>query len=106
MYSIPHFGCNYIFYIPRVQEFFRDRKQARVQGSDKLGPSLPGMNRPQRAEIREECFIIIPLSSDSSPKVVFIRHSGFPDSNLPRVCLENLRETPPRGRKRVVDITD
>ena len=64
------------------------------------------MNRPQRAEIRERCFIIIPFSCDSSPKVVFIRHSGFPDCNPPRVCLENLSETPPRGRKRVEDVTD
>ena len=37
--------------------------------------------------------IIIALSYDSSPKVVFIRHSGFPDSNLQRVCLENLSKT-------------
>ena len=50
--------------------------------------------------------MMIPLSCDSSTKVVFIRHSGFHDSNLPRVCLENLSETPPRGRKRVVDMTE
>ena len=31
---------------------------------------------------------MIPFSCDSSPKVAFIRHSGFSDSNLPRVCLE------------------
>ena len=40
------------------------------------------MNRPQRAEIREGCFIIIPLSCDSSPKVVFIRHSSFPEFDM------------------------
>lgn len=60
------------------------------------------MNWPQHAEIRGRSFIIIALSYDDSPKVVFILHSGFSDSNLPRVCLENLSETPPRGQKRVV----
>ena len=60
------------------------------------------MNRPQRAEIRESCFIIVALSYDGSPKVLFIRHSGFSDSDLARVCLENLSETPPRGQKRVL----
>ena len=36
----------YVFYIPR----FSDRKQTRVQAKwQKLGPSLHGMNRPQRA---------------------------------------------------------
>ena len=63
------------------------------------------MNRPQRAEIDKRCFIIIPLSCDSSPKVVFIQYSGFPDSNPSRVSSENLSETPPRGRKRAV-VTD
>ena len=40
------------------------------------------------------------------PKIVFMRHSGFPDSNLPSVCLQSLSETPPRGRNRVVDRSD
>jgi len=29
---------------------------------------------------------------------VFTRHSCFPDCKVPRVCLENLSETPTRGR--------
>ena len=59
------------------------------------------------SEIRETCFIIIiGLSYDSCLKVVFTRHSGFADSNLPRVFLENFSATPPRGQKRVVDVTD
>ena len=36
----------------------------------------------------------------------YIRHSGFSDSDPPRVCLENLSETPPRGQKTVVGMTD
>ena len=64
------------------------------------------MNRPQCSEIRERCFIIIALSYDSCLKVVLTRHSGFADSNLPRVCLEKLSETPSRGQKRVIDVTD
>ena len=51
------------------------------------------MNRPEHSQVRERCLKIIPLSCDSSPKVVFIWHSRFPDSNLPRVYLENLSET-------------
>ena len=64
------------------------------------------MNKPQRSEIRERCFIIIALSYDSCLKVVFTQNSGFADSNPPRVCLETLSETPPRGQKRVIDVTD
>ena len=60
------------------------------------------MNRPQRSEIREWCFIIFAPSYDSCLKVVFTRHSGFADSNQPRVCLKNLSET----LKRVIDVTD
>ena len=62
------------------------------------------MNRAQLSEISERCFIIIALSYDSCLEVVCTRHSGFADSN-PRVCLENLSETPPRGQKRVIDLT-
>ena len=67
---------------------------------------MHGMNRPQRSEIREMCLMIIAFSYDSSPKVVFIRHSGFSDSYLQRVCTENLSETSPRGQKRVAGMTD
>ena len=35
-----------------------------------------------------------------------IRHSSFSDSDLPRVCSENLSKTPPRGQKRVAGMTD
>ena len=34
---ILHFGCNYVFYIPRVREFFSHRKQARVQEETETG---------------------------------------------------------------------
>ena len=68
--------------------------------------SLDKMNRLQRSEIRGRWFVIIALWCDSCPKSVFTRHSGFPDSNLPRVCSKNVSETPPRGQKRVVDMTD
>lgn len=71
-----------------------------------MEPSLGKMNRPKGYEIRERWFVMIALSCDSCPKSVFTRYSGFPDSNLPRVCLENVGETPPRGQKRVVDMTD
>ena len=30
----------------------------------------------------------------------------WPDSSLRKICFENLSETSPRGRKRVVDMTD
>ena len=50
--------------------------------------------------------MIIALSYDSSPNVVFIRHSGFSDYDLPRVCVENLTETPPKGQNRIVGVTD
>ena len=63
-----------------------------------LGSSLHGNNGPQRAEIYRTSFIIITLSYDSCPKVVLTRHSCFPDRKVPRVCLENLSETPTRGR--------
>ena len=97
----------YFTYLASENSSVIESKQGTGQ-RQKLGPSLHGMNTPQRAEIiiRERSFIIIPLSCDSSPKVVFIRHSGFADSNLPRVCLENLSGTPPRGQNRVVDMTD
>lgn len=71
-----------------------------------MEPSLDKMNRAQRSEICERWFVIIALSCDSCPKSVFTRHSDFPDSNLPRVWLENVSETPPRRKKRVVDMTD
>ena len=71
-----------------------------------MEPSLEKMNRPRCSEIHERWFVIIALPYDSCPKSVFTRYSGFPDSNLPRVCLENESETSPRGQKRVVDMTD
>ena len=52
------------------------------------------------------CSIIIALLYDSSSKDVFIRHSRFPNLNLPRIYLENLGETLLRGRNRVADLTD
>ena len=46
-------------------------------------------------------------SCDNCLKAEFTRPSGLGDSHLvPRVCLENVSETPPRGQKRVVDMTD
>ena len=56
------------------------------------------MNGRQCAEICGRAFIIIALSYNSFPKVLFTQHSGFADSNLPQICLENLHETWPRGR--------
>ena len=53
----------------------------------------------QCTESHKEYFIIIVLSQDSSPKIVFTWHSGFPDPNLPRVYLQNLSEMPSRGKK-------
>ena len=56
-------GCNYVFFIPRVREFFNYRKQARVPANDRNWD--PVCNRPQRAKIRERCFVIIEsLSKD------------------------------------------
>ena len=71
-----------------------------------LGSSLHGNNGPQRAEICGTSFIIITLSYDSCPNVVFTRHSCFPDLKVPRVCSENLSKKPPRGQKRVAGMTD
>ena len=95
------FGHNYVFYIPRIREFFRIRHGEYKQVSrncQELGSSLHGNNGPQRAEICGTSFIIITLSYDSCPNVVFTRHSCFPDCKVPRVYLENLSETPTRGR--------
>ena len=64
-----------IFYI-RKQERFRE-----VTNWDPVCAEWTGLS------VLKLCFIIIPLSCDSSGKVVFIRHSGFPYSSLPRVCL-------------------
>ena len=80
---------------PRI---LRSRQVSKGLGKrQKLRLSLHGMNKPQRPEIRESCFIIIPLSYDSSLKVVFIRHSGLSGSDLAGVGSENLNERPPRG---------
>ena len=50
----------------------------------------------------KRCNNIIALLHDSCLKVVFTRHSGFADSNLPQACLENLSET----QNKVIDVTD
>ena len=93
--------CKYVFY---VLCSFGQRIVSKGLGKwQKLGSSLHGINS---SEIRGRRFIIIDLSCDSCLEVAFTRHSRFADSHLPRVYLENLSETPPRGQKKVVDMTD
>ena len=61
--------------------------KASKQGLRQADRNCPSLHRIKR-EVRVRCFIIIALSYDSCLKVSFIRHSGFVDSDPPRVCSE------------------
>ena len=64
-------------------------------------PSLHGMTRPQPPEVHDRCFMVILLFRTIIAQKLCLY--GILVSLIP-ISLENLRETPPRERKRVVGI--